>query len=80
MSITMRGNSVMGVGGEWEGWGGVGQDRCTVPGMSENMRMHSLKPEEYASDRMSCLSCCKIARPTKRGKEQFPSNMVSQRW
>ncbi len=44
-------------------------------GMSENIRMQSLNSKL----RISSLSCCRIASPTKRGKEQLPSNMVSQR-
>lgn len=48
---------------------------CYSPGMSENMRIHSLKPKDMRSSR----SCWRIASPTKRGKEQLPSNMVSHR-
>lgn len=44
--------------------------------MSENMRMHSLNPME----RRSVRSWRRMATPTHSGKEQLPSNKVSQRW
>ena len=46
-----------------------------VPGMSENMRMHSLKSKV----KRSSFKCCRMLTPTKNGKEQLPSNKVSQR-
>ena len=54
-------------------------DLCTLnlPGISENMRMHSLKPS--LGVRRSSLSCSRIAKPTKMGKEQFPRSIVSHR-
>lgn len=47
-----------------------------IPGRSEKSRMHSLKP--LASRRS--LSCCRIATPMQKGKEELPSNKVSHRW
>lgn len=46
------------------------------PGRSEKSRMHSLKP---LAKRRS-LSCCKIATPIQKGKEELPNSSVSHRW
>ena len=46
-----------------------------LPGMSENMRIHSLKSKV----KRSSFKCCRMLTPTKRGNEQLPSNRVSQR-
>lgn len=47
-----------------------------LPGRSEKSSMHSLKP--LASRRS--LSCCRIATPMQKGKEEFPKSRVSHRW
>lgn len=46
------------------------------PGRSENSRMHSLKPLA----RRRSLSCCRMATPMQKGKEELPSSSVSHRW
>lgn len=51
--------------------------RCIFsPGRSENSRMHSLKPLA----RSRSLSCCSMATPMQKGKEELPSSSVSHRW
>lgn len=46
------------------------------PGKSENSRMHSLKPLARRRSR----SCCRMATPMQKGKEEFPNSSVSHRW
>ena len=46
-----------------------------IPGISENIRIHSLK----SKDNRSSFRCCRMLTPTKMGNEELPSNRVSQR-
>lgn len=50
--------------------------RWLLPGRSEKSSMHSLKP---LANRRS-LSCCRIATPMQKGKEEVPKSRVSHRW
>lgn len=47
----------------------------SISGKSENRRMHSLKPDINKES----LNCFNIAKPTKRGNDESPSNNLSHR-
>jgi len=47
----------------------------SISGRSENRRIHSLKPDINKESR----SCFNIANPTKRGKDESPSNNLSHK-
>lgn len=47
----------------------------STSGRSENRRIHSLKPDASKES----LNCFKIAKPTKRGKDESPNRSLSHK-